>query len=347
VATAKRASFKDYGDTVRQLGDWKGLGASARPLLVYGTSEFLTQHTAKMLREHTAAALGAQIVALEASDLTADSLRGLCGQASLFEPTTMYLVRRCEQARGLPGLLKTLPTAATLANHLVFFYRGDSPAAPLRTELKRLGCRELPCFDPWPSDLPQAVQAIARTHDVKLASDAVALLIETIGGDLVKLGHEIARLGLLHASSTAPLTAAVIAPSLGLLREDEAFRLDRLLVEGRGAEAHALIDDLIARGEKAIPLLGILASHCRNGIRAAEGAASGLSRDALAAKLRLHPTAAKSYAANAAHFDRGRYAEALRLCQEADLLFKSSNVKETLVLGRIVEALRPPPGASA
>lgn len=330
----KKGSFRDY------LAAAKDLGGDA-VTLVYGSSEHLMHRTVDLIRAR-ATKDGVPAVSLEAASITEATLQAMGGQASLFEPATLYVIRRVEQAKSLPKLLKGAAAGKDLANKLVFVYKGDSPVAPLKAELKRMGAREVPCFDPWPNELPQVVGELAKDAGLKLKADAVQLLVETNGGDLVKQANEITKLALLTRSggdATAPLGAADVAPHLGMLREDDAFQLDKLLLAKQWAKAHALAASLLARGEKGLAVLGIIAGHCRNVVRIADALASGVPAHDLGARVKMPPFLIKTYAQGVGRVDPRRYLRALELCRETDRILKSAPISEELVIARLIDAL--------
>ena len=159
---------------------------------------------------------------------------------------------------------------------------------------------------------------------------------------------EIMRLALIFApsdgSAAAPIAAAAIAPSLGMLREDFVFELDNLLVARQYGKAQALLTGLLQRGESALALLGILARHCRMAIRVHEAQRGGRGanpRD-LATELRLPFNVVKGYTQYVAKSSPRTFAAVLGICQEADIKLKSSGADEELVLGRVIERLAAP-----
>lgn len=335
----KKPAYRDHAPALKSLVSGGKLAVDAKVILIYGPSEYLLNFSIERLRK-AATKSGMTAQTLEAASLNEASLISLTSQASLFEASSLYVLRRVEQAKSLAKLLKQIPKAETLTNHLVLGLQSEGPLAPLRAELERLQARFIPCFEPWPSDMQEAVQTIADSLGLRLASDAVHLLIDANGQDLVKHRNEIAKLAFLIPDAATPLTAAQIAPHLGMLREDDAFQLGRLLLQRQGAKAQALTSGLLARGEKGLGLVAILASHCRNSLKIGAALADGKNPDQMLGLVRLPPFLIKNYAQSLGRsMDPKPYTKALVLCQEADRLMKSTKVSEELLLGRIIEAL--------
>lgn len=346
--SVKRAAFREYVAALqKELGEGPELPPQATVLMVYGSSEYLLGRTLDLIRKRATAG-GMPQATMEASAVTEAVVTQIAGQSSLFDPASLYVLRRVEQAKSLPKLLKNVPATGS-ANRLVLVYRGDSPPAPLRTELTRLKCRMIPCFEPWPNEVPQVVGLISQdlgAKNFKLKADAVNLLMELNGADLGKHANELAKLSLLFKDAAAPLGASDIAPHLGMLRDDDAFQLDRLLLQKDFAKAQALVTNLFARGEKGIALLGILAGHCRNVLKITDAQARGVPGPELAGVVRLPPFILKTYTqhlgSGANRVETGRYARALALCQETDKLLKSSSTPDELLIVRVIDALATP-----
>lgn len=332
----KRGAYREHVAAVKDL-DRAGV------LFVCGSSEFLLNRTMDRIRAGASQA-GLPYAAVEAQAVNEALIMQIGSQGSLFEPASLYVFRRVEQARALPKLLKALPSG-DLANRLVLVYRGESAPAPLKTELTRLKARQIPCFEPWPNEIPDVVASLAQDAGLRLGRDAVQLLLEMNGTDLVTHHHEITKLSLIFAKAEAPLNRADLAPHLGLLREDDAYQLDKLLLQRHWARAQALTAHLIQRGEKGVALLGIVSSHCRNMLKIADAQARGLSRADFEAEARIAPFILKSYMQGLDGQTRAeprRYLKALHLCCETDALLKSSGIQEDLLLARVIDELATP-----
>lgn len=342
----KRAAFRDHLSALqKELGDGPDLPKQASIVVLYGSSEYLLGRTLDLIRKRATQCEMPQL-AMDASTISDALITQIAGQSSLFDPATLYVLRRVEQARSLPKLLKGIP-ATGCANRLVLVYRGDTPPAPLKAELTRLKAKLIPCFEPWPNELAQVTTFIAQDLGLKLKPDAVNLLIELNGAELSKHANELAKLSLLFkgaADNGTPLTAGDIAPHLGMLRDDDAFQLDRLLLQKDFAKAQALATSLVARGEKGLALLGILAGHCRNVLKITDAQSRGVPTAELGNVVRLPPFILKTYTQHlgnggASRADTRRYSQTLALCQETDRLLKSSSTPEDLLISRVIDAL--------
>src|SRR5690606_11138449 len=210
------------------------------------------------LREAARSALTARLrkngitpASVEASSLQPASFRELWEQSSLFEPSQVYVVKRAEQCKTLSKLLDDISKQTRMACSLLIFAASDKLLVALSKSLARLDAAILPCFEPWPSDMPPFIQRIAAKKSLHLTPDAVRALVEACGTDLSRLDNELNKLALLELGDQ-PLDANLVRPFLGLIREDHVFKLDQFLAEGNWSQAHALCTDLLARGEKGL-----------------------------------------------------------------------------------------------
>ena len=337
----KRAAFKEYTAALRQALDGRDWSVEGRLMVVYGSSDLLLSEAIRQLRDK-ALATGAVAASVEAPTLTENSLLALAQQTSLFEPATFYTVRRTESAKSLAKVLTRLKNQAQLTNPLCFVYQGDALPPPLSKEFTRLKTRWVPCFAPWPNEVPLVLTALADGLGLRLSQDAMQLLMQAHGDDLVKQANELRKIALILGPEGCrePLNARVLSPHLEMLREDEAQQLDQLLLQHEWAKAHALATALLIRGEKALAVLAILANHCRNIMRIVEAQTRGAQAASLASATRLSPFIIKSYLPYITrNRDTKRFIRALGLCQNADQLLKSRKVAEEMLLARVIDAL--------
>lgn len=333
---AAKGSFQDYAKLCKELT------ASDQPYVcLYGSSECLLELALETIRKKVAS-LSTAITTIEGAQLSEASFETIMGQPALFEGATMYVVRRAEQSKVLPKILKTLAPPKGVGHRLLLVWSGGEPSASVLKEMKRLGTLMVPCLDPWPNEIPQVLQTFASSLGIKLDPSAVQLLIEANGTDLIKHRHELNKISLLNPNHSGSLGRREIAPFLGLLRQDDAYQLDRLLTQRLWAHAHALTDALLARGEKALGLIAILSNHCRNVIRIQTALENGCSPANLSKEIRLPPFILKTYLPMAGRIDLPRYVQALKLCHDADLTLKSTSIAESILVAQIIEALSGP-----
>lgn len=329
----KKPVFRDYENGLRSL-----LKESLPQIVfIYGPSEFLRESARRRLEDEFKKK-NIPVVGIEATTLQTEAFRELWEQTTLFDPKTAYTLKRCEQNKQFSKLLDNVPKKSAISCHFVMVSGVDKLLVGMSKSLARLEAITLPCFEPWPSDMPALVQRMATKKTLALQQDAVCSLIEAVGTDLSKLDNELDKLKLLGFADR-PLTSTDVRPFLGLIREDHVFKLDQHLTDGNFSHAHALCSDLLARGEKGLQILWIFSNHCRKALQAHELRNSGVSARDMGFKLRLPPALAKSYATLVNRTPPERFQSVLSKCQQADIAFKTSRASEELVLSQLVESL--------
>lgn len=333
---SRKSSFKDYLHTLKELRSTKS------PLIgIYGSSEFLIETALDAIRSQ-AKECSAEIAFIEGGALNEEKMEAIVHQTSLFEPVTYYIIRRTEQAKNLSKLLKNLPSQKlhqSWVHRLILVWSGGDPTATVATELKRLQTLIVPCMEPWPNEMPQVIQMYANALGLKLRPDAIHALIEANGTDLIRQRHELNKIAFIKHNAEAPLSKEDLVPLIGILREDDAFQLDRLLVQENWEGAQALLSSLLHRGEKPLGILSILANHCRNILKINNALSQGIPPSALSHETRLPPFILKNYLPMAGRANEHRYIKALELCYEADVFLKTQPVDESVVLGKVIQTL--------
>jgi DNA polymerase III subunit delta len=120
----------------------------------------------------------------------------------------------------------------------------------------------------WKTDLiAQQVRQAAQSAGVKLTSDAVQLLAESVGNQSRQLASELEKLRL-YASATEksagakPLDAATVA-NLVTTSTQSSFQLAAAIRQGQTATALTLIRDLLNRNEPPLRLISTLSGYFR------------------------------------------------------------------------------------
>lgn len=297
--------YSDYIAALKNITSATSCDGIPRLTVIHGSSEFLRMRAMAAIKSTWSKLDPNDLQNLEGSTIDHPGFRSLWSQISLFEPESVYVMRRCDKLTKLGAWLKEIKTASAIKNHLILEFGEKIPAEIMR-QVTRLSAVMLPCEEPTtPLECGKIVATLAKREGLILQDDAVKLLLDSAGLDLGKLDNEIRKLSLIYHGRKEPVTALEVAPIAGHLREDHVFELFGLLRNRQRARAQLLVDQLLDRGEKAIALVGILARFARE--------------------------------AATRHPQRGLLG--LRLCADADIRLKSSRIPEALVLGRIIDAL--------
>ena len=133
-----------------------------------------------------------------------------------------------------------------------------------------------------------AARRAERTHGVKLAPDAAAMLVERTGSDLGRLDNELGKLAAA-AGQGGTVTTALIAELVGLTREEEAWAIQSLLLSGDPERALRELRVIMGNGARdaGVPVSYACCDLARKLVGAAEGMAAGTPPAKLRAALKL------------------------------------------------------------
>ena len=165
------------------------------------------------------------------------------------------------------------------------------------------------------------VRAEAKRQGLSFEKGVAELLVERIGPQLLLLRQEIAKLALVAGGEKIQLIHAEV--STGQVAETSVWQLADAIGGGRSADALALLSRMLAAGEAPPRVLGGLAFHFRNLLRAASGghARGGAKRQAR-------------------RFTEARLIACLGAIHDADLQLKgASKVRPTIIMERLVIGL--------
>jgi DNA polymerase III delta subunit len=367
-----QAFRQQFAGTLRELGG--GEGASSWPALMVltGDSDFFIGKALQALRDtwkkqNPAAArvnddatddstddstdeAGAPVVnSVDATELSKDGLLDLVLSQSLFEDTQLVIVRRAEKRSEFGKLLAMLPDPDRWSNRMVVAFEKPALTAELQRQVTRLNGQLVQVAQPLTqADFLQFTQAAAQRARLQLTAEAQHLILNCCGRDAIVIENEINRLGLLFPPADGPvgrpsdLGTAEVAGVLGVLREDEVFRLDELLVNRRHAEVEILLYNLLDRGESVLAITGVLARHCRNALAIQDEMArrGALDMPGMAARLRLPQAVIRNFVRYVPSVPRTTFERALASCARADVELKTSGLPDGLALSRIVECFQ-------
>lgn len=322
------SSFRDQGMTQPESG---------AVIFIWGSDDYLLYRSGQLIKKFRRANNLTPAQLIDASELkSATSLDEYWQEKDLFSDHSFYLFSQAEKLKTPGTQLKRIPSAQGLGNTLIFLYKAKSLSSSLQKELKRLGARQIPCFAPRTNEMNSFIRHLCKDFGIALNSEATGLLLESLGEDLFKLENEIKKLSLMFPGRSSEVSAEEVAPALGLLRQDHAFRLSRLLCQKESAKALDLALNLLLRGESAIALTGVIARHVRTAISVRESAHSRSG----GSHIRLPWPVQKDYQSYVKDLPRAHLLEKLQDCQLADMQLKGfSKIPEDLVLTRLLNGL--------
>ena len=303
-----------------------------RILLVTGSDDYLVNRSAAAIRKAWETDLNCPSESEDANLITRDFLYTRAESRGLFDESSILLLRRIEKKNELETFFSEIPTLRDSATIFILTYVGSSAQAKLKKHIQRLQGHILSCHVPNLRELKTFINGVAKQNSIRLEDSAVRLLEQNIGLNVSKLTNELDKLGLTFADHPKPLAAEDIAPSLGILREDDVFAIDDALLNHRFEVAMSLIHQLLDRGQSPIGINSILARHARNALLVMENAKHCVSPRDFAQATGLHPFVAEKYSRALRKGSTQPYVEFLQQLRKNDEILKTCKQDKELVL---------------
>ncbi|MCQ2351393.1 MAG: DNA polymerase III subunit delta [Paludibacteraceae bacterium] len=170
-------------------------------------------------------------------------------------------------------------------------------------------------------DLPPVIDKMADKKGLSIDDDAVSLLVEYIGSDLTQLSNTISKFDILLPSNNRKITANAIEKVVGISKEFNVFALVDALFAKDARKANLIIshtkDDIF----KIIPALYTSFSN----LLIYQYMPTGLSNDAIAAKMGIRPTAVWIYGKASKLYSKMQTFKAIGYLRKYDTMSKGVN----------------------
>ena len=299
-------TYDDYAASLREILATKSMDTFPRLVVVSGPSAYLHIKTMEAVKSFWRKLDAGVVHSIECSELDQREFLALISQSSLFEPRSLYVLRRTSVVKSFSSWLSMIADLSNLRSYLLID-AGEKITPDLQKQLARLGALSIPCFEPVEAmGYRKLVVALSKRFHISFTEDAVTAILDAAGLDLCKIDNEISKLSLQFSGVQRELDKSDVLPALGVLREDDVFDLFRFLRGRQPAKAHLMSEICLNRGESAIAITGIFARFAREQIERGS-LPSGLA--------------------------------GLHACVEADRHLKTSSLDEALVLSSVIEAL--------
>lgn len=171
--------------------------------------------------------------------------------------------QRCpeDQLGELERTLSVIPETTTLL--LTTTSKPDNRLKSTKLLQKYAEVRDFSLIDPWKTDLiAKNVRQTAQEKGVKLANEAVDLLVEAIGSDTRRLHTELEKLRLYAGTAQRSLTEADVA-ALVTATTQSSFKVGTAIRLGQTGEALELVADLLRQNEPALRIVSSLVGQFR------------------------------------------------------------------------------------
>jgi DNA polymerase-3 subunit delta len=220
---------------------------------------------------------------------------------------------RDRQVEAVAAALANLPPDLTV----VLIARAKAPAKLLRAVKDAKG--EIHEFEaPKAREMPRTLVADAKRLGFRLEPTAARILVDRMGANPVRLGHELERLAL-WAGAGGEVSAADLDAMIADTSEAAVWSLSDALLERDSARALGIGERLIDQGENVTGLIYGLASRLRKACAATAQLEEGVPPKQVESSLGMHPYAARQLVARLRDSDLETLREATEVLADLEV----------------------------
>ncbi|NLN06286.1 MAG: DNA polymerase III subunit delta [Firmicutes bacterium] len=314
-----------------------------RPVYLFcGPEDFLMEEALREVAGHLLPgeemAAGCHFVDGEATDIM--EVLALADTPSLFTAGRLLVVRKApyfDKGRALAAEAgeRLLAAKESQGTSIIFCAPEAVPAHKITKALAAAGA--VYRFAPLGQAALRAwLAARAAACGKRFAPGALQAFLTRVGTDLRTLASELDKLAT-YSGTRRDLTEDDVRAVTARTLQDDIFALIDAAVDGRTAQAFAILKDLLAAGEPPVKILSMLGRKFRLLGEAKDLLAGG--RSDLAAALKIHPYAAQKLARQAQKTAEARLRRAVELLVRCELDLKRGRIDPVLALETLVAAL--------
>jgi DNA polymerase-3 subunit delta len=195
-------------------------------------------------------------------------------------------------------------------------------------------------------ELPDWIRGEARRRNIAIDADAAGALAEAGGADLGRLAQALEQLEI-YVGSGQRIGRAHVEELIAETRERGVFELTRAIGEGDVPHALALLANMLRNREPPLRIQFMLARQLRQIWRAKEVAATGASRNDIAAAVGLPPFFLDDVLVPARRMSEAALRRSFQRLYAADKALKSSRIDGDVMIARLVKDLAADAAGSA
>jgi DNA polymerase-3 subunit delta len=166
---------------------------------------------------------------------------------------------------------------------------------------------------------------------VQIDSDAIDLLLELVGNNMLLLSQEIQKL-LLYAGVDSVINREIVAQLVPKSAEQSVFSLVERVVQRDIAGAMRMLEELLMQQEEPIKILALLANQFRLLYQVKELQQRGYAQNQAASHLGVHPYRVKLAMGQAQRFSFQELRSIIDHLADADYDMKTGKLNKRLVL---------------
>jgi DNA polymerase-3 subunit delta len=188
---------------------------------------------------------------------------------------------------------------------------------------------------PTAREVPAMLVDRAASDGFRLERDAAALLVETVGSDLLALQTTLTKL-YAYVGERTTIRREDVEVSVERTREEVIWDLTEAVGQRNLTLALVTLGGMLDHGESPVGAVAMIARHFRDLWRIRGLLASGVSEGGLGDAAKMHPFRAKKLAVQARQFSEPQLERAMERLFVTDRALKSSKLADKLIVERLV-----------
>ncbi len=253
----------------------------------------------------------------------------------MMSATRLVMIRRAHELKDkdwqtlMPVLSNPVPST-----FLVFV--GDKPDG--RKNVIKQMLKNLTHFHfakPYDREFPQWVQYICKKHGQQIETDAIHLLMQIVGPNLLEIKNEILKLGQ-YVGKDKPITASDVMHVASRIKLQNVFDLTDAIGKNDQARALMCLADLLENGQNEVSILAMVHRHIRLLRQTRVGEQQGLNGRELSSFAGVPYYFLKEYTAQARMWNDRKIEKTYKVLGETDRALKSSPVSSHIWLENFI-----------
>lgn len=188
---------------------------------------------------------------------------------------------------------------------------------------------------PYEREFPQWVQYICKKHNQKIDDDAIHLLMQIVGPNLLEIKNEILKLGQ-YVGSKKSISASDVMHVASRIKLQNVFDLTDAIGKNDQARALMCLADLLENGQNEVSILAMVHRHIRLLRQTRMGEQQGLAGRDLSSFAGVPYYFLKEYTAQARRWNERKIEKAYKVLGETDRALKSSPVSSHIWLENFI-----------
>lgn len=184
-------------------------------------------------------------------------------------------------------------------------------------------------------ELKSWIRDRAASNDVKIAENAIELMVNLVGTNLFMLASEMDKLAL-YAGGANEIDVGMVDKLVARSLEQNIFALIDRILQRKIDEALRIYYDLLKQNEEPIKILALMAGQFRLIYQVKELGRKGYGQQQMAGLLKVHPYRVKLAAGQAKYFSDDELATTIKMIADADYQMKTGGMKKELLVEMIL-----------